>query len=263
MKLMSRLKTLLLFSFIMTAVCRADAVTLVDCMQAITQNSELSSNPRHLDNYFFSNVSSKKNQFLLIQKSKSYLCKTEAPLTYDSNIDIFTVLPDLKPPRRFFYSKRVLKKEKPQTKSKSVPLENGFLPTHSALDSAVEVTTFMPGKKNLATCELTRDLDFVNSNFAKTVETEIQDIYPDFAEQRDSLAYNYDIKESEKIKKRNTFETQLKKIVELCGSVPELRSVSVSVARKIETKSAVKFNVLSELPQRSHSKVKLPSEVKQ
>lgn len=263
MKLNYNIKIFFLFLLIIQANSVVHGLTLVDCLQSITQNSELSSNPRHPENYFFSKVSGTKDQFLLIQQSKNYLCKTEVPLAYDSNIDILTTLPNLKEPRRIYYSQRILKKEKPQTKSLTVPQENGFLPPHAALDSAVEIAAAMPGARNSARCEITSDFNLVNQQFQKTVQAEVQDIYPDFAEQRDSLAYNYDIKESEKIKNRNTFDTQLKKIVELCGSIPELKSVSASVARKIESKSAVRFNILNASPEPSRSKVKLPSEVKQ
>lgn len=232
-------------------------------MQAITQNSDLYSNPRHPENYFFSKISGKKDEFLLIQKSKIYICKTDLPLTYNSNIDILTTLPNFKESRRLYYSQSILKKEKPQTKSTTVPLANGFLPLHILLDSAVEIENPQPGIRNSARCELSSNNDYVTQNFQKTVVSEVQDIFPDFAEQRDSLAYNYDLKEIEKNKSRNRFDAELKKIIELCGSIPELRSVSASVARKIETKSSVKINVLSGLPQQSHSKGKLPSEVKQ
>lgn len=243
----------------------AMAVSFFACLQSITSDPELNNNPHHPEKYFFSLVSGQKKQFLLLQQNKSFLCETDGPIANDSVIDIFTLVPEIKEPRRLSLSLTVVPHDQPQTKSSTVPLENGFLPSHISMLSALETSgSAKSGKKLTAQCKKATDERLIDTELLLMATNEIQDLYADFAEQRDALAYNYDMKEIEKKNTRLQFDLKLKKILELCAAVPELRSVSAAVSRKINLKSNVRINLFNDTSaETSEKKDKLHSGVKQ
>lgn len=242
----------------------AFAVTTFSCLQSITSDPDFNNNQHHPENYYFAKVNEQGNQFLLLQQNIGYLCKTDGSLAYDTLIDIFTMVPGLKEPRRLHHYLNSTPREKPQTKSLTVPQEGGFLPAHISMPSAIEITAAGGRNKLVANCTKTNDMQLIDKNLQKLATAEIEDLYADFADQRDALAYNYDLKEVDKKNVRKQFDLKLKKVIELCAAVPELTSVSAAVSRKINLKADVLINIpLAATNEAPEKKDKLHSDVKQ
>ena len=139
----TKASALILILSVFNFVPDAFADTAYTCLQSITSDPEFNNNQHHPENYYFSKVNEQGNQFLLIQRNKAFICQTDGHLAYDTFIDIFTMLPDLKEPRRLFYYLNSTRREKPQTKSTTVPQESGFLPAHTSFSFSASNKRFL------------------------------------------------------------------------------------------------------------------------
>ena len=239
------------------------ATTSLDCLNRIKANQEFHNSPHHPENYYFSASTPFTNRFLLIQAEKSFICRANENLQSGSTIDILSDVPRLKLPRRLIFEKLVASKKKPQTKNPTVPLVNGFLPLHVSFNSAQEISYSARGQKLTAICEVATGTQELNEALDTLALQELGDFYASFADQRDSLAYNYDVNESFKIKDRFQFDTKLKDIIEFCSLVPSLKSTTVDLIEKLKKYSKVAFKIPSPQAVPASTNVKLPSRVNQ
>ncbi len=253
----------LIFLFMMFNLDQAYAISSLDCLKQIMQDQDFSNNPHHPEKYFFARSEKQLTDFYLISDQQNYLCKASSIIESDSTLEINTPLTGVKSPVLVYYSKLKSTKEKPQTKNSNVPSIDGFLPAHQIIESATDIAT-ISGKKNSVQCNATSDQELIKQLASKLARLEVQDLYADFAESRDGMAYNYDVKEKQKALLRRDYDMKLKKVLDFCQQAPELKSVSEMIAAKIQLKSDVDFHVVNST---SSSKVgkkeKLPAGAKQ
>lgn len=236
----------------------ANADSSLSCLKQILQDQDFANNAHHPQKYFFSRTENQFREFYLIDDQKSYLCKTTSNMEADSTIEVKIARTGSNSTFLIYYSKIAIRKAKPQTKSASVPVIDGFLPVHQIQESATDIDS-VRGKKITALCSLVTDIGLIQQQITNLTRLEIQDLYADFGESRDAVAYNYDVKEKEKIQWRREYDLKLRNVLELCKQVPELRSVAESVAAKIQPKSDLDFKILKLNPSTKSEKYKKPS----
>lgn len=231
-------------SLIFTAFStHAHAESSISCLKTILQDQDFANNAHHPQKYFFSRAENQSKEFYLIGDQKSFFCRTTLNFETDSTLEIKIIPAGTESTFLIYFSKIALRKAKPQTKSASVPIIDGFLPVHQIQESATDIDA-VKGKKIVAICSSTSDQRLIQQQITNLARLEIQDLFADFGESRDGIAYNYDVKEKEKNQWRKEYDLKLKNILELCKQVPELKSVSESVAAKIQLKSDLDFKVL-------------------
>lgn len=242
------IQNFILLSFIILAFTgfstNAYAESPINCLKKILEDQDFANNAHHPQKYLFSRAENHAREFYLIGDQKSFFCKATSNIEADSTLEVKIIPAGFAPTLLIYYSKIAQRKAKPQTKSASVPVIDGFLPLHQIQESATDIDAAR-GKKIGVLCSPTTDQGLIQQQVTNLARLEIQDLYADFGESRDAIAYNYDVKEKEKIQWRRDYDLKLKNILELCQQVPDLKSVSESIASKIQLKSDLDFKIFN------------------
>lgn len=240
-----------------THITLAQASNVLKCLDLISNDFELNGTPHHPNNYYFAVNEKSKNQFLLIEQKKSFLCTTDSELKSASVIDIINNLPGLSK-KKILYSKTKVSKEKSQSKDGKKYASKGYLIPHQELNLALEVDEVPGISKNIARCEVTQDEGLVQDSLIKVAENEILDLTADWSEKMDSIDYSWgtDKKEDKRI-----FETKLQSVLEKCSQTKQLLPVTKTVAKRIGLKSTEKG--MTEVKTQVQKKPSLPAKTKQ